>query len=347
MTGRSLIARVESKIREVEIARNGWIYLKEAARKGSLTLVHLHNLYPAAVFALKVKAQKSPQVAYTDHAPWWSSMRTLPWYSRLGMIGLTRLIASSFRYVSVTNSETRAAMLRHTGLGASQIRNIGIGIDHQTFDSRRVSDSVLTLVRSKYGVREDIPLVLNVGSISEAKGQHILLQAAKEIQNRLSFALVFVGSFTTYGAKTSEVQDRWFSSWVRTCGLSKLVKVYTAIPMEELLALYKLASVVVVPDLAQALPYSLLEAMAMEKVVVASRVGGIPDVVEEGKNGFLFPAGDPTKLAQTLEKALSATTCYGKEIGRAARRTVTERFGWETVAKRVYDFYKLVFQHSG
>jgi glycosyltransferase involved in cell wall biosynthesis len=86
-----------------------------------------------------------------------------------------------------------------------------------------------------------------------------------------------------------------------------------------------------------------LEAMAYGKPVVATRVGGIPDKVVEGKSGFLVTPGDAGKLAEALVRALALGPGL-PELGTAGRRIVEAEFNWTTRARRLIHLYR---SHAG
>jgi starch synthase len=88
-------------------------------------------------------------------------------------------------------------------------------------------------------------------------------------------------------------------------------------------------------------PFGLinLEAMACGTPVVASRVGGIPEVVVDGETGFLVPPGDPRALAAAVREVL-ADPERAARLGHAGRRRVVDKFSWERIAERTLDVYR-------
>jgi glycosyltransferase involved in cell wall biosynthesis len=103
------------------------------------------------------------------------------------------------------------------------------------------------------------------------------------------------------------------------------------VPHEELARLYARAAVVVLPSYREGLPLCVLEAMAHGRPVVASAVGGIPELVEEGVSGLLVPPGDVAALRAALERLL-ADPILRRRMGRAARRRVAELCARDGVA---------------
>ena len=97
-------------------------------------------------------------------------------------------------------------------------------------------------------------------------------------------------------------------------------------PQEILPVYYAAADVVFMPSLYDGMPNVLLEAMALGKNVVASNAGGIPDVISDGVNGFLFEIGDYSGAARAMNKALTLSQDQKALMGKEARRTVEESF---------------------
>jgi len=102
------------------------------------------------------------------------------------------------------------------------------------------------------------------------------------------------------------------------------------VPRPELERLYERAAVVVFPSRQEGLPVALLEAMAHGCPVVATRVGGIPQLVEDGRSGLLVPPRDPAALRGAIE-ALLADPGLGRRLGDEARRRVRSLCSWERV----------------
>ena len=106
----------------------------------------------------------------------------------------------------------------------------------------------------------------------------------------------------------------------------------------ELSRLYDRAAVVVLVSQMEGLPNVVLEAMAHGKTVIATPVGGIPSLIEDGRTGFLVPVGDAAALRATIDRVL-ADGDLRRRIGAAARARVTERCSWDRVTERTLQVY--------
>jgi glycosyltransferase involved in cell wall biosynthesis len=93
------------------------------------------------------------------------------------------------------------------------------------------------------------------------------------------------------------------------------------------------------PSLSEALGYAAMEAMAMELPVVASAVGGIPEVVQPDRTGLLVPAGDGVALAGALGALVGSAEVRGK-MGAAGRRVVLERFDERDMVRQTVELYR-------
>src|SRR3954447_955730 len=110
------------------------------------------------------------------------------------------------------------------------------------------------------------------------------------------------------------------------------------VPHDELGELYDRAGVVVLVSQMEGLPNVVLEAMAHGKTVIATPVGGIPSVIEDGTTGFLVPVGDAVALRETIKRVL-ANAELRRRVGDAARARVSEYCSWERVTARTLQVY--------
>jgi len=175
----------------------------------------------------------------------------------------------------------------------------------------------------------DRGLVAFVGRCREAKGVFDLLDAMSEIAPRhpaLRLECAGDGDLTRVVERAAAL------------GIEDRVRLRGWIGARERDALLARASVFVLPSHAEALPVSLLEAMAAGCAVVASRVGGIPDLVEDGVNGLLVPPRDPAALARALRKVLDEPELASR-LGREGHATVAERYTLEPALERLEQVY--------
>ena len=114
----------------------------------------------------------------------------------------------------------------------------------------------------------------------------------------------------------------------------------------EMPEIYADSDIVVVPSRYEACPGVVMEAMSCGKVVVASRVGGIPEIIQDGYNGVLFRSEDSIDLADKIGSIIEAEIDI-RTLGENARRTAVERFDWRTGARTIYGEYLKIAEKLG
>jgi len=168
------------------------------------------------------------------------------------------------------------------------------------------------------------PVVLYVGKFSPGKGTGDLAAAAEHVVRAIPDArFVFVGDgeLAAIGAHVRRLEPR---------------------PNHEVLALYRLADVVVVPSvIPDALSRVILEAMTAGRPVIATRVGGTPELVVHGKTGLLVERGAPDELARAIVSAL-ADPALLRALGENARSHVAQRCGTDASLDRLLSLYAAV-----
>ena len=185
--------------------------------------------------------------------------------------------------------------------------------------------------------------VLFVGRLTPHKGVDRLIEALPE-----DAELRVVGS----AGHDPEPPERAYPSLLRRLAAGRRVELLGAVPDSDLPALYRQAQVLALPSVhrtcygrdvavSELLGLAAIEAMASGTPVVASRVGGLPEVVEDGVTGFLVEPGDVAGLRERLAAVL-ADTDLAARLGRSGRERVLERFTWDACAERCLAAYSEV-----
>ena len=163
-----------------------------------------------------------------------------------------------------------------------------------------------------------VPLIVAAGRLHPVKGFDLLMEAFAAVHQRFPAArLRIIGE----GAERAALEAR-----AERLGVSEAVEMPGWVGREALREAYQKASVVAVPSRSEGLGNVAIEAMASGAVVVASAVGGLPDVVQEGKTGVLVPPEDLEALTDALIQMLELGET--RRAMRAAARTSAERFSW-------------------
>ena len=176
------------------------------------------------------------------------------------------------------------------------------------------------------------PVIGFVGELRRKKGLKPLLNAYAQINGKLRASLLIVGE-----VRTGEDKKK-FDEFVQANSAAKIV-VTGYISPTDLPAYYSLIDVFVQPSLHDGMPNALLEAMACEKPVIATPVGGILDVVKDGENGILVPANDGEALANAIHEVLNNAE-FRSRLSKAARQRVIDNFPREKELHGNLDVYR-------
>ncbi len=213
-------------------------------------------------------------------------------------------------------------VLAESGLNRDKIRVIPSGVDLRRF---RPSGVMSAATRRSLGIGRE-KVILNLAKFVPAqKGQHLLFQAARMLRGRVPLRIVLAG-LETDGPEAKEMVSRYGLQ-----GSVSLLGFRRDIP--ELINGADLFAFPSLPGL-DAIAGSVLQAMACRKLTVAAAVGGIPEYLRDGENGFLVPPGDPEALAAAMERALALGAEEAEAVGRRAARTVEDGYSAGTMAER-------------
>jgi glycosyltransferase involved in cell wall biosynthesis len=182
-------------------------------------------------------------------------------------------------------------------------------------------------VRQELGLPEDALVVGTVGSLTPKKDHHTLLRAAARAARSVpGLRVVVVGQGPLEDDLRAAAGDLGIGEAVLFTG-----------HREDARRLLGAFDVFALPSLHEGLPISLLEAMARARPVVASRAGGMPEVVTDGRDGLLVPVGDAPALGDALVRLLR-NPGLRERLGRAARRRAGE-FDIRTAVRRQEEVY--------
>jgi starch synthase len=214
-----------------------------------------------------------------------------------------------------------------------------VHVVHNGIDTLLYAPDPATDVLTRHGVDPARPYVVFVGRITRQKGVGHLLEAAKSFVPEAQLVLCAGAPDTPeIGAATAAAVETLKETRTGVFWISEML------PRADVVQLLTHATVFVCPSVYEPLGIVNLEAMACETAVVASAVGGIPEVVEDGRTGVLvpyapsYPEGFEAALAEAVN-ALVADPARATEMGRAGRARAEREFGWDAIARRTIEVY--------
>ncbi|HAV42950.1 TPA: hypothetical protein DCX15_02915 [bacterium] len=237
---------------------------------------------------------------------------------------LTRIFLSKIVNRISVNSEGMRELLRKQRINPKGIVSIYPGVDLKRFDKE-----VRNSARSEFGIEKEIPIVGVVGTIVDYKGQNYLIEAIPYVLKEIPEArFVLVGSGPLKPALEQRVNRMEPKNKVIFTGIQPLEKT------SQIIASFDIS---VLPSLQEALPLFALESMALEKPVIATAIGGNPEVIKDGTTGILVPQEDHISLAKAIIKLLKDQD-LARRMGEAGKRVVEERFTLDMWVERFIRF---------
>ncbi len=303
----------------------GAFYFAEAAllasRVATRRIEHLH-----AHFA-NVAASLAMIAARLTGASW--SM-TLHGQADFGRPSDTRLAPKirSARFVCCVCDYGRQQAIRAAGPQvADRIHLVPCGLDLDAFPATTAGDR-------KEPPTDQRPIeLLTVGRLSPEKGHEFLLEALATLRRKnLPVTCTLIGD----GPRQQFLRDR-----AAELGVTSHLHFAGSVGQDRIQDLYRRADVFVLPSLAEGLPVVLLEAMALQRPVVASRIAGIPELVQDGVNGLLVAPARNDQLAHAIER-LVCDPHLRQCLGHAARQAVLDRHDIRISADRMARLFAAV-----
>jgi alpha-maltose-1-phosphate synthase len=337
-----LTVHCQGQDREGAVAHHPWAALKDQVLRvfstdlsmadvvGGADLVHSHTWYANLAGHLAALRYGIPHVV-TMH-----SLEPLrPWKAEQlgGGYALSswaeRAAATHASAVVAVSEGMRADILAaYPEIHAERTRVIRNGIDTAEY-----APDPETWVLEKHGVDPARPYVIFVGRITRQKGLPVLLRAAAALDPSAQLVLC---------AGAPDTPELLAEVTTLVNGLrgdrSGVIWIPQMLPKTEIIQLLTHALVFVCPSLYEPLGIVNLEAMACQTAVVGSRVGGIPEVVEDSVTGLLVPPDDPASLADALNMMVRDQE-RAAEMGQAGRERAVTEFSWDAVAAQTAALY--------
>ncbi|MBI8988381.1 glycogen synthase [Corynebacterium meridianum] len=321
--------------------------LRMANAVSGVDVVHSHTWYAGLGGHLAARLYGIPHVATAHslepHRPWkreqlgggydvssWSEKNTMEYADAV---------------IAVSEKMKGAILDAYPRIDPDRIHVVLNGIDCELWQPRPTFDDAVesrgSSVLAELGVHPDKPIVAFVGRITRQKGVGHLVKAAKMFDPDVQLVLCAGAPDTEeIAAETTALVDELRSS--RGSGVFWVTEM---LPKEKIQEILTAADTFACPSIYEPLGIVNLEAMACGTAVVASDVGGIPEVVVDGETGTLvhYDENDPETFERDLASAVNAMVAdrgRARRIGEIGRRRAVEEFSWATIAEQTIDVYR-------
>jgi len=293
--------------------------LASVLRSEEIQVAHCHNRKALLYGGLAAEAVRGTRLVYTKHgvSHWGGGVAAL----------LGRFVTRRARAVVAVSDDIARGLIDGRWASRSRVHTVLNGVDLQQFRPSRDRAAA----RARIGLPLNVPVVGTVARLSPEKDQSTLLYAFAALSRDLPAArLLLVGDGALREdlgrlATTLGIQDRTLFAGER----------------KDIAELLEAMDVFCLPSLTEGTSLTLLEAMACGLPVVATAVGGTPEVVADDRSGLLVPAGEPLAVAQALLRVLQHPD-LGDRMGGAGRSIVSTRYSLRAMVERYSELYERI-----
>jgi glycosyltransferase involved in cell wall biosynthesis len=295
------------------LARASLPHLRELRREFDFQLIDAHYVYPDGVAAVHLARALGVPCVVTARG---SDINLLP---RHAMVRRQITWALQRADAIVAVSGALAESMRRLGAPADRLHVVPNGVDRDLFHFGEPAAG-----RRKIGIYSDEKLLLSVGNLNELKGHALVIEAVARLRAR--------GIRVSYHIIGAGEEETRLESRIASLGLQDCVHLQGPVANERLRPWYQAASLFVLASSREGWPNVLNEALACGTPVVATKVGGVPEIVRHGENGLLMERSVES-IADALEAGLR------RDWDRRALAAAAARTSWSDVAERLVSLF--------
>ena len=330
------IKMFQNMSRDIELARTTL----------SADIIHCHTWYTHLAGIFSHELLQAPLILTTHsletHRPWK--------YEQLGNGYFLSRWIERHAYQTADGIIAVSDQMRKDVIEAYEVDPKKVNVIYNGIDPEFYKPTFDEALLREYGIDPQIPFVLFVGRITRQKGISQLIGAARHFNKNCQ--VVFCAGAPDTKAIAEETEQLMDNLKAERDGV---ILISEMLPREKVKVLYSHARVFACPSLYEPFGIINLEAMACETPVVGSGVGGIPEIIVDGKTGFLVPLRSASKtdfnpadpeafqkdFANKVNRLLNDQTLADK-MGKAGRVRVLEKFSWESIARTTFNYYQEV-----
>jgi glycosyltransferase involved in cell wall biosynthesis len=230
------------------------------------------------------------------------------------------------RYYIAVSHWSKGRLLRHYAVEARRVRVIYNGVDKQAFTPLNAD-----LAEQQFPALADTdcPKVLFLSRLTAFKGVHLLMKAIPRILSEVDAHFIFAGHGDKLAASGYE------NNITELGHVAHHITPY----------LHAVADMFILPSFYENFPLSILEAMATGRAAIASNIGGIPELITHGRDGWLVRSGSVDDIVSAITTLIN-DDALRKDLGRCARNTVEDHFSWKKVATEVMEYYASILNED-
>ena len=302
----------------------------DVIKKSDIVHAHGHVYMPSYLAGKLAKKYKKPFIVtqhntFIDYKSW---LNTLEYLNDL-FIG--KSVLKNADQILTVSKETMKYVLK-VGADKSKVSVIYNGVDTNCFQALKKEES-----RKKLDLPEKRKIIFSVRRLVYKNGLDTLIESAYlATQKNPNILFIVAGK----GPNKKLIEER-----VKEMKIENNIKLTGYVPDELLPVYYNAADCFILPSASgEGLPLVLLEAMSCGLPVIATTVGGTPEIIEHMKNGILIPPRNPQAMTKAVSKLLAEDE-LGKNIGEEAKRKIEQQFSWEGNVRKLKNIYSELIEY--
>lgn len=312
---------IPSFMRDVSLSRE-WRVLRDLMdlfAREQPDIVHLNSSKAGGLGALSARLAGVPHIVFTAHGLPWDEDRSAAAKACIKFFSWMTFMLCHTIIVISREAQARVSTLPFC---AGKVRLVHNGIAPLRFSDRASA-------RAALGIDTNMPVIGAVGELTWNKGYHSLLRAAEILKRRgKDFYICIVGGGGEQKFIETMIEEESLRGYIRLTGF-----------LPDAHQHLKAFDIYTLPSVKEGLPYVLMEAGQAGLPVVASGVGGVGDIIEDGQTGLLCAPKDAGDLADKIESMLDSMSLR-ERLGAALREKVTKEFSIERMVESTIAVYK-------
>jgi len=313
-------------------AYRGGPNIARVAKKHGVDVIHAHFAYPEGFAALFAKRETKKKLVVTLHGydiltepSVGYGIRLDPTYDKI----VRRVLKEADAVITASAATYKEAL--SAGAEKGKLYLIPNGVDVERFNPSLDG----SIIRKKHGIADKF-IVFAIRHHVPKNGLKYLINAIPMVKEKIPNVVCVIGG--------DGPLRPYHELFAKRLGVSDSVIFVGQIAQEELPSYYAACDVSVIPSVVEAFGLVTIEAMSCGKPVIGSKVGGIPDVIEDGVNGFLVEPKDPGAIAEKIIM-LAERRGVARKMGRECRRTVEAKFDIDKKIDKIIELYHEVTMH--
>lgn len=288
-------------------------------------LIHQHDFISNII--LSKKLSKKYKIIFTNHTGEFLFLKKIPIFKNV----IIKLLTKHFSFIIGPSDELSSFENIRRKDTYCYLPN---GVDTERFC--KISEKEKEELKVKFGVERNKIIVFSPRRWAPTKGIIYLVKAIKLIlvSGNKDLIFYFAGNdYLDYQEYRKEIMN-----YIEENNLSKYIKLLGDIDYQKIDKYYKISDIVVLPSLMEAVSLGALEAMACEKIMIGTNVGGFPQIITNKKNGILIESKNEKELFKVINELSKNVEKY-RYLGINARKFIENTYDWNNISKKTLEIY--------